>query len=147
MLLEDIQFLQSYILGELNVWNLNVSQDRAKFNIKVRPVIDGKLAGARLKVILLRFSVHLTNSFYFQGDLKTVTKLAAELTQEQLTTFEANGEHKFDLGDGRTATLTSAEMKLLFEADNTGASSYSAQADGNVLVLLDSTYVNLFSRL
>ena len=52
MLLEDMVFLSEYITNELNVITLTVSSDRAKYGISVKPFIDGKIAGARLKVVL-----------------------------------------------------------------------------------------------
>ena len=56
---------------------------------------------------------------------------------------QASGKLDLDIGGGKTVTLTTEELKLGFEADNSAESNYAAQADGDVIVLLDSTLVLL----
>ncbi len=57
------------------------------------------------------------------------------LTSHHIT--QAQGYLDVDVGGGRLVRITSEDMKLVFEFDASAQTSYAAQPDHDILILLD----------
>lgn len=73
--LEDVQSLEHYILSELNIRKMTVSQDKEKYGVTLKAELNFRTLGARLK-----------------GDQKKVAEyIKQKTTQEDLENFLADG--------------------------------------------------------
>ena len=55
--------------------------------------------------------------------------------------WQATGKLELTVAAGRTVTLTTEDLKLAFEFDAAVKSNYAAQADNDILILLDGVSV------
>ena len=55
--------------------------------------------------------------------------------------LQATGKLELTVAAGRTVTLTTEDLKLAFEFDAAVKSNYAAQADNDILILLDGVSV------
>lgn len=116
--LNDIKSLQTYIMEELNVREVKVTQDKSSYGAHLVAEADFKTLGAKLK-----------------GAVKTIAKAVKELTDSQLEEYQRTGEITV-----AGHTLGEGDLKLMYKFDSSkeGAkSSYDAHSDKEVLVLLD----------
>ncbi|XP_062589375.1 LOW QUALITY PROTEIN: isoleucine--tRNA ligase, cytoplasmic-like [Saccostrea cucullata] len=116
--LNDIKSLQSYIMEELNVREVKVTQDKSSYGAHLVAEADFKTLGVKLK-----------------GAVKTISKAVKELTDGQLEEFQMTG--KITVAGHE---LVEGDLKLMYKFDSSkeGAkSSYDAHSDKEVLVLLD----------
>eukprot|EP00043_Microstomoeca_roanoka_P009306 m.88655 g.88655 ORF g.88655 m.88655 type:complete len:1182 (+) comp14546_c0_seq1:150-3695(+) len=112
--LPDLSTLSAYITGELNVRNLTLSDDETKYRVQLKAQPDFKNLGARLK-----------------KDLKAVTEAVKNLTHEELLNYQST--QTIELCGH---TLSGTDLVLSYEFAG-GDNKYAAQADGDILVLLD----------
>ncbi|CAD6191906.1 unnamed protein product [Caenorhabditis auriculariae] len=126
--LEDIESLKHYVLLELNVRKLTVSQDKNKYGITLKADPNFKLLGARLKGEQKKVADYLKNKiteaeleqFLAEGKL---TVLGHELTSEEVAVSYANntsapGEHGYQThSDAKTIVMvdTSEDESLVEE--------------------------------
>ena len=115
--LDNVEALQSYIMEELNVRKVTVSQDKVKYGVQLQAQPDFKALGARLK-----------------NDLKKVMAELKKLSDAQLEGFQKSGELKV-CGH----TLGGDDLKLSYSASQSQSSSYEAHSDNDILILLDVT--------
>ncbi|KAK3601599.1 hypothetical protein CHS0354_027846 [Potamilus streckersoni] len=118
--LQDMKSLESYIVEELNVKVLTVTANKEKYGAHVHAEPDHKVLGSKLK-----------------GDFKRVTEAIRQLTDEQLTKFQAEGEINVE-----GFTLLPEDLRLMYKFDASSESTpncYDAHADSQVLVLLNVT--------
>lgn len=122
---QDVQELADYVKLELNVEELEATNDKEKFGIKIKAIPDLKLLGARLR-----------------GESKSVIAAIQKMSEMDLQDYQNDPEHYQIFGH----TLEGGELKLAYsfnnEADGDKSSSgaeqrYEAYSDGNVVVLLD----------
>ena len=112
--LDDLRSLQVYVTSELNVRKLTLSDDESAYRVRLKAQPDFKTLGARLK-----------------GDIKKVAAAAKALTHEQLTEYQETQE--IELCGYK---LVGTDLVLSYEYAG-GDNKYAAQADGDILVLLD----------
>lgn len=119
--LDEIRYLEKYILEELNVRSLTTTTDKEKYGVKLRAEPDHKVLGAKLK-----------------GQFKAVSEEIRCLTDSQLTTFLQTGT--IQVGGHE---LQKEDLRVMFSVgDQEGkgeGQQYEAHSDGQVLVLLDVT--------
>uniref|UniRef100_A0A8R1E1M7 Anticodon_1 domain-containing protein n=1 Tax=Caenorhabditis japonica TaxID=281687 RepID=A0A8R1E1M7_CAEJA len=116
--LEDVKSLEQYVLLELNVRKLTVSQDKEKYGITLKAEPNFKLLGARLKGEQKKVADYLKNKiteaelekFLLEGKL---TVLGHELTSEEVSVSYANGA---DQGHGYK---THSDAKTIVMVDTT----------------------------
>jgi len=96
--LDDVKSLEPYVLSELNVKKLTISQDKSKYGVSLKAIPNQKLLGLRLK-----------------NDRSKVTKyLQEEATEEELENFIESGKmtvHGYE--------LSSEEVEVAFTCSNT----------------------------
>lgn len=116
--LDDVKELEEYILGELNVRNLTVTDEREKYGVQLRAVPDIKILGMRLK-----------------NESKNVISAIRKMTDEQLLEFQKNPTDHQICGQ----KLDEGELKIIYALpeNKEEAQKYTAQAEGEILVLLD----------
>ncbi|XP_076447900.1 isoleucine--tRNA ligase, cytoplasmic-like [Babylonia areolata] len=120
--LEEVRYLEKYILEELNVRSLTTTTDKEKYGVKLRAEPDHKVLGSKLK-----------------GDFKAVSEQIRGLTDSQLTSFlqigtvEVGG-HRLQTGDLRVMFSVGDQQQGKGEGQQ-----YEAHSDGQILVLLDIT--------
>ncbi|XP_011500704.1 PREDICTED: isoleucine--tRNA ligase, cytoplasmic [Ceratosolen solmsi marchali] len=119
--LEDILRLKAYILEEVNVKELTVTSDKAKYGVTLRAEPEHKTLGARLK-----------------GEFKAVTTAIKELNDQQLQLFVEKREIEV-LGH----KLEGSDLRLMYNFSGPTAQElskrYESHSDGDVLILLDVT--------
>ncbi|MFH4983268.1 hypothetical protein AB6A40_009977 [Gnathostoma spinigerum] len=118
--LDDLQSLQTYILMEVNVRTLVVSQDREKYGVSLKAEPNFKALGLRLK-----------------GEQKKVTDyLKNQVTEAELNKFIETGKLNI-LG----YELTQEEMTVTYSARQTamGGGVYETHSDQQTVVMLDTS--------
>ena len=115
--LDDVQSLQDYVLGELNVKVLTLSTDKERYGVKLRAEPDHKTLGARLK-----------------GAFKDVTKEIKALSDQQVSEFLQTNAINV-LGH----ELGPDDLRVMYSFDGSSNDKYEAHSDNDVLVLLDCT--------
>lgn len=113
--LDDVKALEKYVLEEMNIKKLNLTNDKEKYGIKLRAEPDHKSLGARLK-----------------GHFKAVTQELKNLTNEQCEKLIADGF--VELVGQR---IEVSEVRIIFQAE--GNDNYEAHSDNDVLILLNVT--------
>ncbi|KAI6229136.1 Isoleucyl-tRNA synthetase [Aphelenchoides fujianensis] len=117
--LQDVESLQQYLLSELNVKKLIVSQDKAKYGVQLKATPNFKLLGARLK-----------------GDQKKVADyLKNQVSEEELESFVANGKLTV-LGH----ELTDEEVAVSFtcQPGKNSTETWESLAERQTVVLLNT---------
>ncbi|RCN34873.1 isoleucine--tRNA ligase [Ancylostoma caninum] len=118
--LDDLKSLEHYILSEVNVRQLTVSQDKHKYGITLKADPNFRLLGARLK-----------------GDQKKVVDyLKTKVTEAELENFLAEGKLSVFGHE-----LTSEEVYVSYTCGQTGAKDhgYETHSDGKTIVMLDTS--------
>ncbi|KIH61995.1 hypothetical protein ANCDUO_07726 [Ancylostoma duodenale] len=118
--LDDLKSLEHYILSEVNVRQLTVSQDKHKYGITLKADPNFRLLGARLK-----------------GDQKKVVDyLKTKVTEAELEQFLAQGKLTVFGHE-----LTSEEVYVSYTSGQTGAKDhgYETHSDGKTIVMLDTS--------
>ncbi|XP_050676164.1 isoleucine--tRNA ligase, cytoplasmic [Leptidea sinapis] len=113
--LSDINSLLTYVVEEMNVRKVTLSNDKEKYGITLRAEPDHKTLGARLK-----------------GDFKAVTQALKDLDNNQCEKLLANGYVEL-LGQ----KIDVSEVRLIFQAK--ANDQYEAHSDNDVLILLNVT--------
>lgn len=116
--LEDVQSLEPYVLLELNVRKLTVSQDKHKYGISLKAEPNFKLLGARLK-----------------GDQKKVADyLKNKITEAELEQFLLEG--KLDvLGH----EISSEEVVVSYASKGDQEHGYKTHSDVKTIVMIDTS--------
>lgn len=115
--LDDINSLQQFITGELNVRSIVLSQDKKKYGVTLRAEPDTKLLGIRLK-----------------NDAKAVAQLIRELSDTEIQSQVKRGW--FEVGSHRLE-LNEVRVIYQFGSDSAAGGEYEAHSDNDVLVLLN----------
>lgn len=118
--LKDIQSLEDFVLGELNVRKLTLCADKEKYGVKLRADPDFKKLGLRLKTV-------------FKAVIAEIKSLNDEQIQKQLDQgyFEILG-NRIELDEVRVTFCLDGN-------DRNISSRYEAHSDNDVLVLMDLT--------
>lgn len=120
---EDVEELSDYIKLELNVLEVETSDDKDKFNVKIKAQPDIKLLGARLR-----------------GDSKKVIDAIKMMSELDLQDYQKDPENYLVSGQ----KLEDGELRLFYsfgddnpstKGDKEG-SEYEAHSDGGLVVLL-----------
>lgn len=122
----DLKDLESYVLSELNVKKLVLTDDKEKYGIKIKAEADIRSLGARLK-----------------GESRKVIEAIKALDELSLQEYQ-NDPDNFTISGHK---LVEGELKLVYLFETSGdrntqksdsiPSRYEAHSDGNVVVLLD----------
>lgn len=116
--LSDIRSLETFILSEMNVRKITLSNDKEKYGVKLRVEPDYRALGAKLK-----------------GDLKKVQAELKALTDPEIQKHVSKGEFVIS---GHHLDLT--EVKVVYQLGDSGANDrYETNSDNDVLTLLDCT--------
>ncbi|PIC35835.1 hypothetical protein B9Z55_015063 [Caenorhabditis nigoni] len=116
--LEDVKSLEPYILLELNVRQLTVSQDKHKYGITLKPEPNFKILGARLK-----------------GEQKKVADyLKNKVTEAELEQFLLEGKLTV-LGH----EITSEEVAVSYVVGADQGHGYKTHSDAKTIVMIDTT--------
>ncbi|GLH15974.1 Isoleucine--tRNA ligase [Gryllus bimaculatus] len=117
--LNDVKCLERYILEELNVRQLTLSADKAKYGVSLRAEPDHKVLGARLK-----------------GAFKEVTSAIRELSDDKLQKFLVEGHIELL---GHTLNVEDIRIMFRFASDSNAevAQRYEAHGENDMLVLVD----------
>lgn len=113
--LDDINSLQQFIVSELNVRSIVLSQDKKKYGVTLRAEPDHKLLGIRLK-----------------NDVKTVAAKIKELSDNQIQDQLKRGW--FEVGGHR---LELNEVRVIYQFGGETTGDFEAHSDNDVLVLLN----------
>jgi hypothetical protein len=81
--LEDVVLLSSYIKAELNVHNLTVCNDAAKYKVQLRAEAKSDVLGPRLQVCISAYP-----RLNAKGSLRAVVTALQQLSQAQLEAFQ-----------------------------------------------------------
>jgi len=111
--LNDIKRLENYVIEELNVRVVEYRDDKDTSLVQFRAEADGNVLGKR-----------------FGKEFPKISKAVAALSTEQLRKFQNTGEI---VVDGFTLVKGDIYVKI----DYVGKANYSANSDGDVMVLLD----------
>lgn len=122
--IDDAKELSDYIKLELNVEEVETTNNKEKFGIKVKAQPDLKLLGARLR-----------------GDSKSVIEAIKKMNELELQDFQNNPQSYKVLGQH----ILDGELKLVYSFDEQESSDGSAEnqqqfeahSDGKIVVLLD----------
>ncbi|KAI6231146.1 Isoleucyl-tRNA synthetase [Aphelenchoides besseyi] len=118
--LADVESLQQYLLSELNVKKLIVSQDKAKYGVQLRATPNFKLLGLRLK-----------------GDQKKVTEyLRTKVSEEELESLIANGKLEVC---GHELTDEEVAVSFTCKPGDNSSETWESMADKQTVVLLNTT--------
>lgn len=124
--LKDIDSLKGYILEELNVRNIVITDDEAAYGVEYRAVADWPVLGKKLK-----------------KDAKKVKAALPNVSSEDVKKFSETGKLTVDGID-----LVSEDLQVqrgLPEKET--SSGHEARSDNNVLVILDTnSYADLQSE-
>ncbi|CAO4374983.1 unnamed protein product [Caenorhabditis nigoni] len=116
--LEDVKSLEPYILLQLNVRQLTVSQDKHKYGITLKAEPNFKILGARLK-----------------GEQKKVADyLKNKVTEAELEQFLLEGKLTV-LGH----EITSEEVAVSYAAGADQGHGYKTHSDAKTIVMIDTT--------
>uniref|UniRef100_A0A915BL74 Isoleucine--tRNA ligase, cytoplasmic n=2 Tax=Parascaris univalens TaxID=6257 RepID=A0A915BL74_PARUN len=118
--LDDLLSLQTYVLSELNVRKMTVSQDKAKYGVHLKAEPNFRLLGARLK-----------------GDQKKVADyLKNRISEEELTSFVEKGTLNV-LG----YDLNAEEVTLSYSTsgDSSLGAHFETNSDSQTIVMLDTS--------
>ncbi|KAF4524980.1 hypothetical protein B566_EDAN011908 [Ephemera danica] len=117
--LADVQALQSYVLEELNVRTLTVTQDKEAYGVSMRAEPEHRTLGSRLK-----------------GEFKAVSQAIKELKDAEI-------QKLLDVGtlDVLGHTLDTNDVRVMYsfkgQTDDAQARKFEAQSSGEIMVLLD----------
>lgn len=123
--ISDVEELEDYIKLELNVEELETTNDKEKFGVKIKAQPDLKLLGARLR-----------------GDSKSVIEAIKKMSELDLQDYQ-NDPQNYSI-DGRQ--IMEGELKLVYSFGDELAGDvktqvaqqrYEAHSDGKIVVLLD----------
>ncbi|CRL07911.1 CLUMA_CG020964, isoform A [Clunio marinus] len=115
--LDDINSLQQFITGELNVRSIVLSQDRKKYGVTLRAEPDHKLLGIRLK-----------------NDAKIVAQKIKQLSDSDIQNQLKRGWFEID---AHRLELNEVRVIYQFGGDISDAVDFEAHSDNDVLVLLN----------
>lgn len=124
-LLKDVMELSDYIKLELNVEEVETSEDKAKFGVKIKGQPDIKLLGARLR-----------------GESKPVIEMIKKMSEIELQDYQ-NDPANYPIAGQK---LEEGELKLVYSfgdapdqdlASRDQEQRYEAHSDGKMVVLLD----------
>lgn len=118
--LNDVKSLEPYILEELNVRQLTITNNKEKYGVHLSAEPDHRQLGTKYK-----------------KEYKDLITAIKSLTDEQLSRYQETGTVEV-LGN----TLTEGELHLMYKFDSKSSgssSSYEAHSDDQILVLLDVT--------
>lgn len=119
--LDDLVSLENYILLELNIRKMTVSQDKAKYGVQLKAEPNFRLLGARLK-----------------GDQKKVVDyLKNKVSEEELTTFLEQGTLNV-LGYDLTAEEVTVSY-CVSEDTSTNGGHFETNSDNQTIVMLDTS--------
>lgn len=116
--LEDVKSLEPYILLELNVRQLTVSQDKHKYGITLKAEPNFKILGARLKGEQKKVADYLKNKV-------TETELEQFLLEGKLTVLGHD--------------ITSEEVAVSYAAGSDEGHGYKTHSDAKTIVMIDTT--------
>ncbi|OJJ49983.1 hypothetical protein ASPZODRAFT_1081354 [Penicilliopsis zonata CBS 506.65] len=122
--LDDVQSLESYILEELNLQELILSSDEAKYNVQYSVSADWPTLGKKLK-----------------KDAQKVKKALPSLSSDDVKRFVTD---KKILVDGIELVEGDLVVKRGLKEDENGSQGLETNADNDVLTILDS---NLYPEL
>ncbi|ORX61636.1 isoleucyl-tRNA synthetase [Hesseltinella vesiculosa] len=111
----DVQSLESYILEELNVREMVVTAEEAKFGVKYRATADLKVLGKKIKKEAMK-----------------VKNALPDLTQEQVLDFVKTKSMTV-----AGVALTDEDINVVRYFDDNADIKYETNSDNDVLVLLD----------
>ena len=114
--LSFVILFQNYVLDEMNVKTLTLSQEKERYGVKLRAEPDHKTLGARLK-----------------GAFKEVTKEIKALEDAQVSQFIRDGSINI-LGH----LLGPDDLRVMYTFEG-NSDQYEAHSDEDILVLLDCT--------
>lgn len=117
--LENVMSLSTHIKEELNVRKLTTSQDKAKYDVTLKGVLDFKVLGSRLK-----------------KDMKNVKNAIDNLSEKEMELFKEKGEITV-----HGHVLNRDELKLTYAPKSDGKgkeSKFKTASWNNFLVLLDT---------
>uniref|UniRef100_A0A158Q609 Isoleucine--tRNA ligase, cytoplasmic n=1 Tax=Dracunculus medinensis TaxID=318479 RepID=A0A158Q609_DRAME len=116
--LEDVESLEEYILSEVNIRKLTISQDKSKYGVHLKAEPNFKQLGARLK----------------SKQKKVVEYLKNDVTDEELTHFLENGSMNV-LGH----ELGSDDLSVSFACSLSSSAGeyFETNSDGQTIVMLD----------
>lgn len=117
--LDDVKSLEKYVMEELNVRKITLSDDKDRYGVTLKAQPDHMLLGKRLK-----------------GAFKEVSAAIQKLTVEQIERFIETGSIEvcgFKLEQG--------ELRLIYQFETLPGvpAKYEAHSDNDVMVLLDVT--------
>uniref|UniRef100_A0AC35UBK5 Isoleucine--tRNA ligase n=1 Tax=Rhabditophanes sp. KR3021 TaxID=114890 RepID=A0AC35UBK5_9BILA len=117
--LEDLKFLEPYVLSECNVKELIVSQDKEKYGVSLKAEPNFKLLGSKLR-----------------GDQKKVVEYLKTASDEVLTEFLATGTMTVF---GHVLNSEEVAVKYGFdESKKIAKDEYKTHADNQTVVMLDT---------
>lgn len=123
--LADVESLDHYILSELNVRKLTISQDKDKYGVSLKADINFRALGARLK-----------------GDQKKVAEyLKQKTTQADLEKFLSEGKLEVC---GHEIGLEDMAVSYSVGANTGGTDGYKAHSDSKVTLFLACSVQYLF---
>lgn len=115
--IQDVKQIEDYIKLELNVMNLQTTDVKEKFGVKIKAQPDLKLLGARLR-----------------NQSKQVVEAIKMMSEMDLQDYQ-NDPENFVVSGHR---LEANELKLVYIFGEAGEDTrYEAHSDGNIVVLLD----------
>ncbi|EEP82355.1 isoleucyl-tRNA synthetase [Uncinocarpus reesii 1704] len=114
--LDDVRSLEQYIVEELNVRDLVLSSDEAKYNVQYRATADWPVLGKKLK-----------------KDVQKVKKALPLLSSEDVKSYVLNGKM---LVDGIELSKGDLVVKRGLKEDDT-SSNFETNTDDDVLIILD----------
>lgn len=112
--LSDIKSLEQYILTEMNVRKLTITDDKDKFGIKLQAKPDYKTLG-----------------IHFKSDYKSITQIIESLNDNEINNLITN-----DYVDVKGVHIEKSFVRLTFKTNL--VKNYEMHAQGEILVLLDT---------
>lgn len=121
--LKDIEGLKSYVVDELNIRDLVLTNDEAKYGVEYRAQADWSVLGKKLK-----------------KDIVKVKKALPELTSEQVQGYLEKGEIEVD-----GIKLVEGDLTVIRGlSENTTSQGHQVNTDQDVLIILDT---NVYEEL
>lgn len=121
--LKDIEGLKSYVVEELNIRDLVLTNDEAKYGVEYRAQADWSVLGKKLK-----------------KDIVKVKKALPELASEQVQGYLETGEIEVD-----GIKLVEGDLSVIRGlSENTTSQGHQVNTDQDVLIILDT---NVYEEL
>jgi len=123
--LEDLKYLESYLLEELNIRDLILSSDEAKYNVTYSVTADWPVLGKKLK-----------------KDMPRVKKALSQLSSDEVQSYVSN---KHITVDG--ILLQEGDLVVRRSIKSSASSGLEINTDNDVITLLDvKRYVELIDE-